>query len=272
MSSTNLFQSSAAPLSRRTQPMTPSEIQENISKTYFWLRAGLCALAFVFPILLLGIGLWKDIPLQGSMSAYYFAFAPESSELRDFPGRAVFVGILFVAGFFLILYKGFSRTENWALNIAGLAAIVAALFPMETPDYCNNCGSNTYSFVHQAAGVVLFVCIAFVAWACTEETLVRLPDPLRRRFRRAYYTLAIFMILAPLVAIVMARFLHIYDKRIFFVEWIGIATFSIYWGLKCYELHLSKAEEKAMTGQMPVMQTAPAGTPSLRMRAARLLD
>jgi len=63
-------------------------------------------LAFVFPPLLLLIGWWNDIPFQSSMSDYYFAFAPPTSELRVFPGRVVFAGILFVLGFFLILYRG----------------------------------------------------------------------------------------------------------------------------------------------------------------------
>jgi len=144
--------------------MTPAELQEHIYKTYFWLRGGLCLLAFVFPFLLWGIGSWNEIPLQNSISDYYFAFAPPNSELRAFPGRVVFVGVLFALGFFLILYRGFSSTENWTLNIAGLSALIVALFPTKTPAYCTNCASNAYSFyVHYAAAIVLFVCIAFVA-------------------------------------------------------------------------------------------------------------
>jgi hypothetical protein len=99
--------------------MTPAELQQHIYKTYFLLRGGLCLLALAFPFLLWGIGSWNGSPLQNSISDYYFAFAPEDSPLRVFPTRVVFAGVLFVLGFFLILYRGFSRTENWALNIAG---------------------------------------------------------------------------------------------------------------------------------------------------------
>ena len=130
----------------REELMTPAELQEHIYKTYFWLRGGLCLLAFVFPFLLWGIGSWNEIPLQNSISDYYFAFAPPNSELRAFPGRVVFVGVLFALGFFLILYRGFSSTENWTLNIAGLSALIVALFPTKTPAYCTNCASNAYSF------------------------------------------------------------------------------------------------------------------------------
>jgi hypothetical protein len=43
------------------------------------------------------------------------------------------------------LYRGFSSTENWTLNIAGLSALIVALFPTKTPAYCTNCASNAYS-------------------------------------------------------------------------------------------------------------------------------
>ncbi len=197
---------------------TPAELQEHIYKTYLLLRVGLCLLALVFPFLLWGVGAWNDIPLQNSISDYYFAFAPPTSALRAFPGRVVFAGVLFVLGFFLILYRGFSKTENWALNIAGLSALLVALFPTKTPAYCTNCGSNTYWFVHYTAAVLLFICIAFVAWACTEETLVQLPNPKRRYFRMSYFAIAIIMIVTPAAVIVMTRIFGIYDKWIFIVE------------------------------------------------------
>ncbi len=255
--------------------MTPTELQEHIYKTYFSLRGGLCLLAFVFPPLLLLIGWWKGISIQGSMSDYYFAFAPQTSELRVFPGRVVFVGILFALGFFLMLYRGFSKTENWALNIAGLSAVLVALFPTQTPNYCNNCGSNTYSFVHGAAAVVLFVCTAFVAWACSEETLVQLPDPEKRYFRMGYDALATAMIVAPVAVMVMTYIFGISDKKIFFVEWVGIVTFSAYWALKSYELSMNegKIEKMATMGEMPTIQAAEKPfQPSLRQKASRLLD
>jgi hypothetical protein len=83
--------------------MTPEQVkeqeklQEHIYKTYYGLRNGFFAIAILFPVLLAVIGWWNHIQLQGSMSAYYFAFAPPESPLRVFPARAVFVGFLFYA-------------------------------------------------------------------------------------------------------------------------------------------------------------------------------
>jgi predicted membrane-bound mannosyltransferase len=123
--------------------------------------------------------------------------------------------------------------------------------------------------VHYSAAVILFVCIAFVAWACSEETLVQLPEPQRRYFRTAYTTIAVLMLVAPAAVIVMTRIFGISDKWIFAVETAGIVMFSAYWGLKSYELSKSNADEKALRGE-PLRR--PKEKPSLRMKAARLLD
>jgi uncharacterized membrane protein len=269
MSIVDLSRSFAAEPSRRAAPMTRAELQEHIIATYFCLRVGLCVLAFLFPVLLLGLGWWKGIPLQGSMSAYYFAFFPTTSELRVFPERTVFVGILFAIGFFLILYRGFSKAENWALNIAGLSALLVALFPMKAPDYCENCGIVAYPHVHSVAAIVLFVCIAFVSFACSEETLALVSDRERKWYRRIYAFLAFAMIVLPVSAVVMTYFFEIYDKKTLFVEWTGIATFSCYWAIKSYELHSSKAEKKVTEGEMPLVGEGSAGNRIIR--AARRL-
>jgi hypothetical protein len=182
-------------------------------------------------------------------------------------------GSFLSSGFFWGCIEDSQKPKKAALNIAGLSALVVALFPTNSPLYCSNCGVNEFPYVHGTAAAVLFLCTAFVAWACSEETLVQLPEPLRRRFRTAYYALAITMVVAPVAVIVMTYIFDVSDKKIFFVEWVGIATFAAYWGLKCYELSLSNADERAVKGEMSTAQAAaPVGALSIRQRAARLLD
>ena len=65
-----------------------------------------------------------------------------------------------------------------------------------------------------------------------------------------YYALAIIMVVTPAAVIIMTYIFGIYDKWIFIVETVGIVMFSAYWALKSYELSMSKAEKKAMMGQM----------------------
>jgi Flp pilus assembly protein protease CpaA len=156
----------------------------------------LAVIGFTFPLLLWGIGkLWYGIPLQNSMSAYYFAQSPhpEGGIIRtwlrsiDFspistllgfldqldsnaPMRSWFVGLLFVFGVLLYLYKGFTIGENWWLNAAGIFAIGVALFPM-----CWEGGANCPSFsVHGTVAMLAFLCIAVVAVWSAQNTLYEL--------------------------------------------------------------------------------------------------
>jgi hypothetical protein len=151
--------------------MDQSALQKHIYTTYFRLRFCLAGLAAFLPFVLWGIGVWwKGIPLQGSMSHYYFAIAPTDSELREFPMRVLFVGTLWALGWFLILYKGFSKKEDRALNLAGVMALGVAFFPMSAGK-CNNCVSWDSSKVHFLLACILFTSMAFVALFCTKESL-----------------------------------------------------------------------------------------------------
>jgi len=260
--------------------MTNQELQKHIYTTYITLRVGLFLLALAFPILLIVIGWFNHIDIQSSMSHYYFAFAPKSSELRVFPGRVVFVGLLFALGVALILYKGFTKLENWLLNVAGAAALVAALFPMQAPDYCKNCENIPPIFpylylVHPLAGLVVFGCLAIVAVFCTEKTLKDLTASDQRKwFRRIYRGIAGLMILTIALAGGMAAYFKITDRMIFsrdgwwifFFEGIGLWMFAAYWLVRSIELSISQAEWSKLTGKKPKKQ------PSVRDWASSFLS
>src|SRR5947209_5582516 len=174
--------------------MTPNQLRDHIFATYIHMRIGLAVLALLFPIGLYLIGLIAyGIAPQDSMSAYYFAQMSDQAMQYAFPMRVWFVGILWAIGAFLYLYRGFSTTEYRLLNIAGLAAIVVAVVPMGVPEVCKYCGTSALAWVHFGAAGVLFICMALVAWACTDETLVTLPDPQRKVFRAIYSALAAAM-------------------------------------------------------------------------------
>jgi hypothetical protein len=240
--------------------MTPAELQKHIRLTYFSLRVGLGVLAFAFPVLLVLYGYFiEHIQFEKSLSAYYFAFAPENSPLRVFPMRVFFVGILWAFGWFLILYRGFSNTENWLLNFAGLSALAVAFFPMAAS--CKDCAGVDRSGLHYFFAVALFVLVACVALFCNGDSLRELENERKSRdlftptfFRWVYSLLGGLMILAPAAALVMTYYFKIYDWRILAVEWAGIWVFSCYWLVKSYELSLSRADEKAAKGEMTVTE------------------
>jgi hypothetical protein len=270
------------------------KLRKHIRFTYFSLRFGLGLLAFFFPIFLVGIGLiWENISPPGELSAYYFVPYEPSNNLRLFPARGLFVGMLWALGCFLILYQGFSRTENWVLNFAGFCALAVAIFPMYPPEDCRICGTDAWSFLHKPAAIGLFVSMALVAWACSGDTLGELKkkneqqqqhepkteQSVRERvvrwlhkviwlqdvktLRRLYYWIAAFMFATPVLVTIITRLFGIPGWWILGVEWAGIAAFSFYWLLKGYELYRSDADMEVMKGEM---EKAPPRTFPERMR------
>jgi len=218
-------------------PKKPHDVRDEIFASYMRLRIGLAVLTLLFPIGLLIIGWAHGIHGQTSMSAYYFAQVPLDELKYSFPMRAWFVGILWAVGAFLYLYKGFSRTENVFLNIAGISAILVALFPM-TVDIknCAGCGLNDWSFVHYVAAGTLFLCMGIVAWACTDETLVMVPHGKRELLRWTYSVLALAMWIAPIVVFVFVWRGRKEHPGLYWAELAGVVIFAAYWAVKSIEL------------------------------------
>jgi hypothetical protein len=224
---------------KRRQELRAEELANHVFSTYASIRYGMAAIAAAFP-LVLAIGGWiKSGSLQTSMSAYYWATT--ASEYP--PMRIWFVGILFVVGAFLYLYKGFTPLENYALNVAGVCAFGVALVPM--PWNCQPCSPFS---LHGTCAVVLFLCVAYVSLWRAKDTL-RLVDAeaLKRKYRRGYRTLGVLMVLSPLTALVTTTLLTGgLANYVLFIEAAGIYAFAAYWWVKSRELARTNAEEHAI--------------------------
>ena len=89
------------------------------------MRIGSGLLAFVLPLLLVGIGWWLDddsVPL-GSLSEYYYSGA-----------REVFVGMLCALAVFLLAYKVIELSlENILSMLAAVLVVVVVAFPTGAP-------------------------------------------------------------------------------------------------------------------------------------------
>ena len=212
-------------------------ILENISASYFLLRGGLALLAFALPILLWLGGGWDH--LQGSISAYYHYSA--AGDLRYGAGtvRDVLVGILWAAGAFLFFYKGYSWKEDWALNIAGVAAVLLALFPMDWPS-SDDAQPSLVSIVHSISAVLLFLAMAYVCLFQSGETLGLMKDEARQRLFKGFYTvLGTLMIVLPLTVVALHYLLDSptgNSSLTFSVEVAGIYVFSAFWLVKSREI------------------------------------
>ena len=233
----------------RLTDQNESALRDHMLATYTMLRRGLYVLGFAFPVLLWGIGKFAyGIPLQHSMSAYYFAPYPDSPGETTFPMRIWFAGILFAIGTALYLYKGFTNWENVALNLAGACAALVALIPMSV-----DCKTDCTFSPHGVFAVLLFLCLAFVALVCAQATLAYLPvqhKDLVPGFRLRYKVIGALMVASPLVAFALTRSTNGRSYFIFWTEAFCVWCFAWYWLEKSREMAKSDAEKEALQGRL----------------------
>jgi hypothetical protein len=233
----------------RLQNQDESALRDHVFSTYITLRYGLAGLGFAFPVLLGAVGrLVYGIPLQPSISNYYFAPYPDNPTETVFPMRVWFVGMLFAIGTGLALYKGFTNWENSALNLAGVFAVLVALFPMNI-DHQPGFGPR----LHGTFAILLFGCLAFVSVFCAQATLPYLKQEdsgLVPHFRRAYRWLGVLMLSSPLVALGLTLATNNQSRFTFVAEAFGVWCFAAYWGVKSWEMAKSGAEMLALQARV----------------------
>lgn len=236
----------------RNKVVTKEDLRSHMFATYTSLRVGMAILAFTFPILLYLAGIFEKLPLQGSMSAYYWATLSETP-----PSKVWFIGGLFAIGSFLYLYKGFTAGENIALNFAAIFAFGVAYFPMEW-----NCDSTTprlppLDVTHCVDGLnphgpcagAMFACLAYVTFLRSRDTLPALENAsLQRTYRNRYWFASAVMIAAPFTAGILHIFFEKFNAYTYFLELIGIWAFALYWAIKSFEMRHSQAEKRALQG------------------------
>jgi hypothetical protein len=270
-------------MDNKPPPADARALWQHFSETYFSLRFGLAVLAFAFPAWLYFWGRFvHDLPLQPSMSAYFFAAraSPEAGAMQcaEFPMRTFFVGALCAIAAGLHLYKGLTRRENTLLNTAAICALFVAVFPeriteedlvgdsrvmqlvKDCPAVLDWVGHQPDLPIHFAAAAALFVLLGFVAWQCACRSLSFLPADQKHRepmLRRAYRVLAVLMFLCPATGFTLAALLARGSSVVFFVEMAGIWTFGTYWALKTWELSLSKLERDPVAAVRNVAPVPP---------------
>jgi len=212
----------------------------NMKATYRTLRWGTAILGLALPwVLWIGGHALGGLALQGSMSAYYHTV------MRD-----EFVGFLFAVSGMLVVYRGYTWLENWALNVGGLFLAGVALFPMELS--CD--GPCPAISLHGSFAVLFFLSIAYVCIFRAADTLGLMKDKTKeRRYRRVYRSLGGTMIASPLIAVILAYILQPHSQVpsvIFFVEAAGVYVFAVYWIVKGRELKATDAETLAAKGKL----------------------
>jgi hypothetical protein len=231
----------------RSAAFDDQTMQRHILSTYNSLRFGMGVMAAVTPVIIVLWGYGFHINWQDSISAYYFAPSGNQWVYSAYPCRVFFVGTLFALESFLYLYKGFSKREDWALNTAGVCAVTLAVFPM----YAETGYIPLSNYVHFGAAVILFLCMAYAAIFCSQDTLQLIADAsLRSRYRVLYHVVGWFMALFPVVGLIVAMSFSAAQRETFWIEAAGIWAFAAYWFIKSNELKTSEADLKAVTGTL----------------------
>jgi hypothetical protein len=247
---------------QRTELRTAEELRDHMLLTYVYLRWALVALGFLLPVLLVILGLIFRLPdqswFQGSMSAYYRT-----------PMRDIFVGGLWAIGSCLLLYKGYTQEEDWALNVAGVSSILVALFPLDYPEGGYDIGGIVLN-PHGAAALLFFVCCAIVAYFQADKTLGVKFTPKdeseteearearekvwRKNLGSWYKVLGVVLFVGP---IGIGVWVQVTNITLFENIWLLVAetlafwVFALYWGVKGYEIDfLTRVEKKAVKGEI----------------------
>jgi hypothetical protein len=210
------------------------DIFASITASYFFLRRGLAMLAIAFPFVL-----WAIAGINDSLSAYYHCTDGVCAARGAGAGRDVLTGVLLAVGTFLFFYKGYTRKEDWALNLAGIAAAGVAFFPS---DFARaEQGRSLMGKVHFTSGLVFFLAIAFVCLFCSGDTLKKLKDSAKvRRFKRVYAALGTAMIAVPIGVFALHYLLERPGRgyTVLAVELAGLFVFAAFWLFKSREIAL----------------------------------
>lgn len=196
--------------------------------SYLAHRRVIGILGAVFPVLLyLGGRLVFDVGLQNSLSHYYH------TGMGD-----VFVGILFVIGFFLLSYHGYGPVDRWAGNLACVFAAGVALFPTSAPGATGF--ARTAGIIHYVCAVALFASLIFFSGYLFRKTAPGREPEGRKVWRNHVYLGCAVLMTASMLAVLASKLTlpdptpdsPFWRRTVFWGEAIAIEAFAVSWLVK----------------------------------------
>lgn len=178
--------------------------------------------------IVLAVGGWLifGVGIQPSVSDYYYTGM-----------EGVFVGTLCAMGVFLFSYRGYSKGDNIAANIAAICVIGTALFP--TTPANPTAIAETIGKVHIALAALYFITLAYFSLVLFTKSEPSVPPTRHKRQRNAVYRACGYTMVGMIVALALLAVLpaSIADplealNPVFWLESVAIIAFGISWFVK----------------------------------------
>lgn len=200
--------------------------------SYLTLRKAIGWLGISLPaVMVMGNYLFNNCKfLLETVSHYYYSVTGN-----------LFVGILCAVGLFLFTYKGYNKIDHAFTSLAGLFAVLIALFSTN-PLSENNCALFTLSVsqlrntVHYISAALFFITLAGISlFLFTKSKGIKTKEKILRNM--VYRTCGIVI----LTAIALIGLYHIFEeqleglwiyKPVFWLEWIALFAFGTSWLVK----------------------------------------
>ncbi len=196
--------------------------------SYLTLRKVIGILGISLPfVMYLGARIFFKTGIQSSISSYYY------TGMRD-----VFVGTLFVIGFFLLSYRGYDRADDIAGDLAWYFAVGIALFPT-TPGGVVSGYAKIIGYFHLAFAVLFFSMLIYFSLVLFTKTNPNKPPTKRKLQRNKVYKVCGYTMSACLILMIVLFFLpeSLWSllralKPVFWLEALAIFAFGVSWFTK----------------------------------------
>ena len=140
--------------------------------SYLALRKAIGVLGIALPcVVSLGAWIFFQTSLRGSISGYYYTGT-----------RDVLVGTLCTIGFFLLSYRGYTRADDIAGDVACVSAVCIALFPT-TPELNPSTQAQWIGYIHFTFAAIFFLTLIYFSLCLFTKTDPSRP-PTRRKLQR----------------------------------------------------------------------------------------
>ncbi len=199
--------------------------QQTLCLPYYTLRIIIGILGITFPFIL-SVGAWIffGTGLQDSISEYYL------TGMRD-----IFVGFLFVIGFFLMTYAGYDLIDNIVSTVGGISAVLAAILPTTAGGPITVIG--ILHFVFAALFFLTLIYFALVLFPKTDPNVPPTPEKLLRN--KVYRTCGWIMLICILLIFIYSFLPENLKSQLdaafhpeFWLETIAVVAFGICWLVK----------------------------------------